>query len=347
MIPETMDALVKPNREKGLVLERRPVPSPGMGEVLIRIHKTAICGTDVHIYNWDPWSEKNIVPPMIVGHEYVGVIAALGAGVTGYKIGQRVSGEGHIVCGRCRNCRSGNGQWCKHAKGVGVNRAGAFAEYLCIPATNVIPVSEEIPDDIVSFFDAYGNATHTALMFETVGEDVLITGAGPIGMMAAAICRHCGARRVVVTDINDYRLDLAKRMGATHIANVSRDKLSDVMANANIKEGFDVGLEMSGNGAALNQMLSTMRNGGRVALLGIAGPGTVIDWNDVIFKGLTLQGIYGRKMYETWYKMVAMIQAGLDLSPIITHRFNYRDYEKGFAAMNSGNSGKVVLDWTK
>lgn len=347
MIPETMAAIIKPCAGKGLELVTRPVPHPGAGEVLIKIHKTAICGTDVHIYNWDPWSQKNIVPPMIIGHEYVGEIAQLGQGVTAYHVGQKVSGEGHIVCGHCRNCRAGNGQWCRLAKGVGVNRDGAFAEYLCIPATNVIPISDDIPEDIVSFFDAFGNATHTALMFDTVGEDVLITGAGPIGMMAAAIVRHCGARKIFITDVNEYRLDLAKRMGATHPVNVAKEKLDDVMAQAGIVEGFDVGLEMSGNGAALNQLIKSMRNGGKVALLGIAGPGTVIDWNDVIFKGLTLQGIYGRKMFETWYKMGAMIQAGLDLTPMVTHRFNYRDFEKGFAAMNSGESGKVVLDWTK
>lgn len=342
-----MAAIIKPCAGKGLELVTRPVPHPGAGEVLIKIHKTAICGTDVHIYNWDPWSQKNIVPPMIIGHEYVGEIAQLGQGVTAYHVGQKVSGEGHIVCGHCRNCRAGNGQWCRLAKGVGVNRDGAFAEYLCIPATNVIPISDDIPEDIVSFFDAFGNATHTALMFDTVGEDVLITGAGPIGMMAAAIVRHCGARKIFITDVNEYRLDLAKRMGATHPVNVAKEKLEDVMAQAGIVEGFDVGLEMSGNGAALNQLIKSMRNGGKVALLGIAGPGTVIDWNDVIFKGLTLQGIYGRKMFETWYKMGAMIQAGLDLTPMVTHRFNYRDFEKGFAAMNSGESGKVVLDWTK
>ena len=347
MIPETMAAIIKPCAGKGLELVTRPVPHPGAGEVLIKIHKTAICGTDVHIYNWDPWSQKNIVPPMIIGHEYVGEIAQLGQGVTAYHVGQKVSGEGHIVCGHCRNCRAGNGQWCRLAKGVGVNRDGAFTEYLCIPATNVIPISDDIPEDIVSFFDAFGNATHTALMFDTVGEDVLITGAGPIGMMAAAIVRHCGARKIFITDVNEYRLDLAKRMGATHPVNVAKEKLEDVMAQAGILEGFDVGLEMSGNGAALNQLIKSMRNGGKVALLGIAGPGTVIDWNDVIFKGLTLQGIYGRKMFETWYKMGAMIQAGLDLTPMVTHRFNYRDLEKGFAAMNSGESGKVVLDWTK
>lgn len=343
-----MDALVKTEAGKGLTLMQVPVPEPGMGEVLIKIHKTAICGTDVHIYNWDPWAQQHLTPPVTVGHEYVGEIAELGEGVTGLYVGQRVSGEGHIVCGHCRNCRSGNGQWCAHTKGVGVERNGAFAEYICIPASNVIPMDDnDIPDDIISFFDAYGNATHTALMFDVVGEDVIITGAGPIGMMAAAICRHNGARNVIITDVNEYRLDLAVKLGATRSVNVAKEKLEDVMKEVGIKEGFDVGLEMSGNGSALNQLINSMRNGGKVALLGIAGPGTVVDWNQIIFKGLTLQGIYGRKMFETWYKMGAMVQAGLDLSHMVTHRFNYRDFEKGFAAMNSGNSGKVVLDWTK
>lgn len=344
---EMMDALVKEAPGKGLTLKKMPVPEPGIGEVQIKIHKTAICGTDVHIYNWDAWSEKNIKTPMIIGHEYVGEITALGPGVTEYKIGDIVSGEGHIVCGHCRNCRAGNGQWCKDTYGVGVNRNGAFAEYLCIPKTNVILIPDGFSEDIVSFFDAYGNATHTALMFDVVGEDVLITGAGPIGMMAVGICRQNGARRIIVTDINQYRLNIAKQMGADAIVNLRHDKLEDAMKQVGMVEGFDVGLEMSGNGAALNQMLKSMRNGGKVALLGIAGPGTVIDWNDVIFKGLTLQGIYGRKMYETWYKLMAMIEAGLDLTPIITHRFHYTEYEKGFAAMNSGESGKVILDWTK
>ena len=341
-----MDALVKTERGPGLNLMQVPAPTPAAGEVLIRIKKTAICGTDVHIYNWDPWSEEHIRPPMVVGHEYVGHIAALGEGVTGLEVGQRVSGEGHIVCGQCRNCRAGNEQWCKNTRGVGVDRTGAFAEYLCIPAFNVIPIDDGIPDDIVAFFDAYGNAAHTALMFDVTGEDVLITGAGPIGVMADAICRHNGARRVVITDVNEYRLELAKTLGATAAVNVAKESLTDVMAQQGIVEGFDVGLEMSGNGSAFNQMLKSMRNGGKISLLGIAAPGTVIDWNDVIFKGLTLQGIYGRKM-DTWYKMQAMIQGGLDLSPVVTHRFNYRDFEKGFAAMNSGKSGKVILDWTK
>lgn len=342
-----MDALVKEAAGKGLTLKRVPVPQPGIGEVQIKIHKTAICGTDVHIYNWDPWSQQHIRPPMVIGHEYVGEITALGPGVSDYSIGDIVSGEGHIVCGHCRNCRAGNGQWCKFTRSVGVDRDGAFAEYLCIPETNVIRIPANIPEDIVSFFDAYGNATHTATMFDVVGEDVLITGAGPIGMMAVGICRQNGARRVIVTDVNQYRLDIAKQMGAHAVVNLAHDKLEDAMREQGMVEGFDVGLEMSGNGAALNQLLKSMRNGGKVALLGIAGPGTVIDWNDVIFKGLTLQGIYGRKMYETWYKLMAMIEAGLDLSPIITHRFHYTEYEKGFEAMNSGHSGKVILDWTK
>ena len=342
-----MDALVKEAPGKGLTLKRVPVPQPGIGEVQIKIHKTAICGTDVHIYNWDSWSQQHIKPPMVIGHEYVGEITALGPGVSDYEIGDIVSGEGHIVCGHCRHCRAGNGQWCKFTRSVGVDRDGAFAEYLCIPETNVIRIPAGMSEDIVSFFDAYGNATHTATMFDVVGEDVLITGAGPIGMMAAGICRQNGARRVIVTDVNQYRLDIAKKMGAHAVVNHKQDKLEDTMRAQGMVEGFDVGLEMSGNGAALNQLLKSMRNGGKVALLGIAGPGTVIDWNDVIFKGLTLQGIYGRKMYETWYKLMAMIEAGLDLTPIITHRFHYTEFEKGFEAMNSGHSGKVILDWTK
>lgn len=341
-----MDALVKTEAGKGLVLKQMPVPTPGMGEVLIKVHKTAICGTDVHIYNWDSWSEANIKPPIIVGHEYVGEIAALGEGVTGYHVGQLVSGEGHIVCGTCRNCRAGNGQWCKNTEGVGVNRDGAFAEYLVIPAYNVIPIPYGINEDIVSFFDAFGNATHTALMFDVIGEDVLISGAGPIGIMAAAICRKNGARSVVVTDVNDYRLNLALKMGATRVVNVAREKLGDIFDEANMVEGFDVGLEMSGNAAALNTMISHMRNGGKIALLGIQGPDTKINWNDVIFKSLCMQGIYGRKMFETWYKMITMVEGGLDLTPMITHRYHYTEFEKGFEAMNSGKSGKVVLDWT-
>ena len=342
-----MDALVKTEAAKGLTLMQVPVPEVHHGEVLIKIHKTAICGTDVHIYNWDPWSQAHVKPGTTIGHEYVGEIAQIGEGVEGLEIGQIVSGEGHITCMQCRNCRSGKSHLCAKTQGVGVQRNGAFAEYICIPSRNVIPVTWDIPEDIISFFDAYGNATHTALMFDVIGEDVLITGAGPIGMMAAGICRKNGARNVVVTDINDYRLGLAKKMGATRVVNTSKEDLEQVMKEIGMTEGFDVGLEMSGSGIALNQMISVMRNAGKCALLGIAKPGTSVDWNEVIFKGLTLQGIYGRQMFETWYKMGAMVEAGLDLSPMITHRFNYRDFEKGFEAMNSGMSGKVVLDWTK
>ncbi len=345
MIPTSMKALVKEQPGKGLTLKTVPTPAPGIGEVLIQIHKTAICGTDVHIYNWDPWSEQNIIPPMIVGHEYVGKIAALGPGVYDYHIGQIVTGEGHIVCGHCRNCRAGNGHWCKLTQGVGVNRDGAFAQYLCIPEHNVIAVPETTPEELVAFYDAYGNACHTATMFDVAGEDVLITGAGPIGIMAAAICRQNGARRIVITDVNQYRLDIAVRMGASAAVNLKTQTVEETMRALHIIEGFDVGCEMSGNGAALNQLLKLMRNGGKVALLGIAGPGTVIDWNDVIFKGLTLQGVYGRRMFETWYKMLAMVEAGLDLRPVLTHRFPYTAFEEAFAVMNSGNSGKVILDW--
>ena len=341
-----MYAIVKEKADVGLSLVKKPIPEPGPGEVLIRILKTAICGTDLHIYHWDPWSQKNIQPPLTVGHEYVGEIAKLGAGVLGYKLGERVSGEGHIVCGHCRNCRAGNAQWCKYTKGVGVNRDGAFAEYLCIPACNVVPVNTAFQEEIVSFFDAYGNATHTALMYDVVGEDVLITGAGPIGIMAAAICNKNGARSVIVTDINEYRLSMAKRMGATATVNVEKEKLHDAMASQKMVEGFDVGLEMSGNPAALSQMLSVMRNGGKIALLGILSEGARIDFNEIIFKGLQLTGVYGRRMFETWYKMGAMIEAGLDLSPMITHRFHFSEFEKGFAAMDSGKSGKVILDWS-
>jgi len=342
-----MDALVKQGPEKGLTLMKMPIPEPGMGEVRIKIHKTAICGTDVHIYNWDAWSQANVKPPYIVGHEYVGEIDQVGPGVTAYHKGQIVSGEGHIVCGHCRNCRAGNGQWCKHTLGVGVNRDGAFAEYLVIPASNVIPISEGIDEEVVAFFDAFGNATHTALMFDVIGEDVLITGAGPIGMMAVAIAKKNGARSVVVTDVNDYRLELCRKMGATRTVNVARERLEDIYAEQRMVEGFDVGMEMSGSPAALETMLNNMRNGGKIAMLGIQPTGTAIDWNQVIFKSLTIQGIYGRKMYETWYKMMTMVEGGLDLTPIITHRYHYTEFDQGFAAMNSGKSGKVILDWTE
>ncbi len=339
-----MFALVKARPDKGLDLIKVPIPKVGYGEVLIRIRKTAICGTDLHIYNWDEWSRRNIVPSLTIGHEYVGVIEELGEGVEGLKVGQRVSGEGHITCGHCRNCRGGNAQWCKYTKGVGVNRDGAFAQYLCLPAKNVVPLDEGLPEDVVAFFDAYGNATHTALEFDVVGEDVLVTGAGPIGIMAAAICKKNGARQVIITDINEYRLNLAREMGLFAI-NVAENDLGDVMRSHHMVEGFDVALEMSGSDQALHQLLDHMRNGGKVALLGIFSRDAQIDWNQVIFKGLTLQGIYGRKMYETWYKMAAMVESGLDLLPLITHRFHFTDFEKGFAAMNTGKSGKVILNW--
>jgi threonine 3-dehydrogenase len=343
-----MDALVKAQPGKGLELRRVPKPQIGIDDVLIKIHKTAICGTDLHIYNWDVWSQKHIKPPRVIGHEYVGEIAQIGSNVKGFQIGDVVSGEGHIICGHCRNCRAGNGQWCHNTQGVGVQRDGAFAEYLCIPASNCIPISKDIPEDIVSFFDAFGNATHTALMFDVIGEDVLITGAGPIGMMAAAICRHNGARHVIITDINDYRLNLAKKLGATKTVNVNHESLEEAMKEAGMVEGFDVALEMSGAPSALKQIFSTLRNGGKVALLGLFGDKQPeLDMDEIILKGATIQGIYGRKMYETWYKMAAMVQSGLDLSPLITHYFSYQDYEQAFDAMNTGMSGKVILEWSK
>ncbi len=340
-----MDAIVKPTAGVGLELRQVPVPVPGPGEVLIKIHKTAICGTDVHIYDWNEWSAQHVKPPMVIGHEYVGEIAELGEGVTGFTVGQRVSGEGHITCGHCRNCRNGNIQWCKDTNSVGVDRDGAFAEYVCIPATNVIAIDPSLDEDVVAMFDAVGNATHTALMFNLVGEDVLITGAGPIGMLATAICKYAGARRVIITDINDYRLELAKKMGADAVVNTAKEDLNAVMKQQGIVEGFDVGLEMSGNGGALNQMLGVMRNGGKISLLGLGNGPVSMDMNLVIGKGLTLQGIYGRKP-DNWHQMAYMVQGGLDLKPAITHRFHYTEFEKGFEAMHSGKSGKVILDWT-
>ena len=344
VLPEMMDAIVKPEAGPGLELRRVPVPVPGPGEVLIKVHKTAICGTDVHIYNWDPWAADHIRPLMVIGHEYVGEIAALGDGVTGLKVGQRVSGEGHITCHHCRNCHSGNIQWCKDVKGVGVDRDGAFAEYICIPETNVIIIDKNLPEDVVAFFDAFGNATHTALMFPLIGEDVLITGAGPIGIIAGGICKYSGARRVIITDVNPYRLDLARKMGVDAAVNVAKEDLRVVMEEQGLTEGFDVGLEMSGSEGAFNQMISVMRNGGKISLLGIGNKPIEVDMNNIITKGLTLQGIYGRKM-DNWHQMSYMVQGGLDLTPVITHRFDYKDFEKGFAAMNSGQSGKVILNW--
>ncbi len=343
---QLMDALVKTAPGAGLELRRIPIPEPGPGQVLIKVHKTAICGTDVHIYNWDPWAVEHIKPPMAIGHEYVGEIAAVGAGVTGLRIGRRVSGEGHITCGHCRNCHTGNIQWCKDTQSVGVDRDGAFAEYVCIPESNVILIDPNLPEDVVAFFDAVGNAAHTALMWNLVGEDVLITGAGPIGIIAVGICKYAGARRVVITDINDYRLELARKMGADAAVNTLSEDLREVMHKQRLVEGFDIGLEMSGSGEALTQMISVMRNGGKISLLGISNKPVPMDMNSVICKGLTLQGIYGRKL-DNWHQMSYMVQGGLDLTPVITHRFHYTQFEEGFAAMNSGKSGKVILDWTK
>jgi threonine 3-dehydrogenase len=341
-----MRTLAKTKREPGIWMSEAPKPEVGPNVVLIRIRKTAICGTDMHIFNWDDWAQKTIPVPMHVGHEYVGTVEAMGDEVRGLKIGQRVSGEGHIVCGHCRNCRAGRRHLCRNTVGVGVNRPGAFADYLVIPAVNAFPIPDDIPDEIAAILDPFGNAAHTALSFDLVGEDVLITGAGPIGIMAAAICRHVGARHVVITDVNDYRLELAKKMGAHRTVNIAREKLADIMPSLNMVEGFDVGLEMSGVPAAFRDMLDVMNHGGKIAMLGIPPGDTAIDWTKVIFKGLTLKGIYGREMFETWYKMIALIQGGLDLTPMITHRFDVKDYLEGFRTMGSGKSGKVVLSWT-
>ena len=341
-----MKALVKKFPEKGLWLEDVPEPITGSNDVKIKIHKTAICGTDLHIYNWDEWSQNTIKTPLVIGHEYVGEIVEVGENVTEWKIGDIVSGEGHIVCGRCRNCLAGNGHLCKDTVGVGVNRNGAFAEYLVIPKENVRGCEKDIPEEMYSIFDPFGNAVHTALSFDLTGEDVLITGAGPIGIMAAAVCKHVGARRVVITDINDDRLVLAKKLGIQYTVNTLKENLSDVMEKLSIKEGFDIGLEMSGSEIALNTMIDHMIHGGKIALLGILKSDSKVDWSKIIFNGLIIKGIYGREMHETWYKMSAMLQSGLDISNIITHRMDVRDYEKGFEAMSSGKSGKVILDWT-
>jgi threonine 3-dehydrogenase len=340
-----MRTLAKTRREPGIWMTEAPKPQVGPNDVLIRIRKTAICGTDMHIFNWDTWSQKTIPVPMTVGHEYVGVVEAMGDEVRGLRIGQRVSGEGHIVCGHCRNCRAGRRHLCRNAVGVGVNRPGAFADYLVIPAENAFPIPDDIPDEIASILDPFGNAAHTALSFDLVGEDVLITGAGPIGIMAAAICRHVGARHVVITDMNPYRLELARKMGAHRTVNIQTESLEEIMPELNMVEGFDVGLEMSGVPAAFRQMLDVMNHGGKIAMLGIPPAEAAIDWTKVIFKGLTIKGIYGREMYETWYKMIALIQGGLDLTPMITHRFDAADYLEGFRTMGSGRSGKVVLSW--
>lgn len=345
---DTMYALVKAKPGKGLELQRVAIPQiTSSREVKIKIHKTSICGTDLHIYNWDPWSQKTIKTPMVIGHEFVGEIVELGSDVKHFQIGDIVSGEGHIVCGTCRNCRAGNRHLCRNTMGVGVNRDGAFAEYLVIPEDNVVVCEKGISEDLCSSFDPLGNAVHTALTYDLVGEDVLITGAGPIGAMAAAVCRHVGARHVVITDINDYRLGLAKELcDSIRTVNTTKEDLNDVMKELEMTEGFDVGLEMSGNGSAFASMVNCMNNGGKIALLGIHSVPPQIDFDKVVFNGLTIKGIYGRKMFETWYKMMAMLKSGLNIDKIITHKFDFREFETAFDLMNTGKTGKVVLDWT-
>src|SRR5438876_10259027 len=342
---KTMKALVEAASKPGLSLQEVPVPTIGINDVLIRVEKTGICGTDLHIYKWDALALKTIPVPMVVGHEFVGEIVEVGSNVNDFFAGDIVSAEGHVVCGRCRNCLAGRRQLCKDTKGIGVNRAGAFAEYISVPMANVWHHRNGIDREVASIFDPFGNAVHTALSFPVLGEDVLITGAGPIGVMAAAVVRHAGARHVVITDVNPYRLDLAQKMGASLALDVRTEEVADAQKKLGMKEGFDVGLEMSGSPAAFRDMLSNMCHGGKIALLGIPEKEMAIDWNLVIFNMLTIKGIYGREMYETWYMMTVMIQSGLDLTPVITHRFHYTDFQKGFDQMLSGQSGKVILKW--
>ncbi len=341
-----MKALVKRKAEPGLWWEEVPEPEIGVNDVLIRVQKTGICGTDVHIYEWDSWAQKTIPVPMVVGHEFVGEVVRVGSNVADFHPGEIVSGEGHVVCGRCRNCLAGRRHLCKDTQGIGVNRPGAFAEYLALPMTNVWHHEPEIDREVAAIFDPFGNAVHTALSFPVLGEDVLITGAGPIGMMAAAVVRHAGARHVVITDVNPWRLQLAAKLGATRTVDVRSESIADVQRELGMKEGFDVGLEMSGNPQAFRGMLENMCHGGKIAMLGIPSESVAIDWNLVVFNMITIKGIYGREMYETWYKMTVMLQSGLDIRPVITHRFHARDFEEGFAVMRSGESGKVILDWT-
>ncbi|WOJ95343.1 L-threonine 3-dehydrogenase [Congregibacter brevis] len=340
-----MRALVKREATQGLWLEDVPKPEPGINDVLIKIRRTAICGTDMHIYNWDDWAKRTIPVPMVVGHEFVGEIVDVGSNVNDFKAGQIVSGEGHVVCGRCRNCMAGRRHLCNDNSGIGVDRPGAFAEYLSLPMSNVWEHAPGIDLDVAALFDPLGNAVHTALQFDLLGEDVLITGAGPIGSMAAAVCRHAGARHVVITDVIDERLALAANLGATRTVNVAKESLADVQLELGMREGFDVGLEMSGNPQALNDQIAHLCHGGKIAMLGIPAENTAIDWSRVIFNMLTLKGIYGREMYETWYKMSVMIQTGLDISGVITHRMPYSDFDAGFKAMNDGSASKVVLNW--
>lgn len=344
---EIMKALVKKESKPGLWLEEVPKPTIGINDVLIKVDRTGICGTDVHIYKWDDWAQKTIPVPMVVGHEFVGEIVEVGSNVADYVPGEIVSGEGHVVCGRCRNCFAGRRHLCAHTRGVGVNRPGAFAEYISLPMTNIWHHDDSIDRDVASIFDPFGNAVHTALSFDVLGEDVLITGAGPIGVMAAAVVKHAGARHVVVTDVNPYRLELAKKMGATLALDVRDNTIANAQKELGMTEGFDVGLEMSGNPVAFRDMLNNMCHGGKIAMLGIPEKEIAIDWNIVVFNMLTLKGIYGREMYETWYKMTVMLQSGLDISPIITHRFHASEFEKGFEVMMSGQSGKVILDWNE
>ena len=340
-----MKALLKKESKPGLWLEDVPEPTIGINDVLIRVDRAGICGTDVHIYKWDEWAKKTIPVPMVVGHEFVGEVVEVGANVTDFFPGEIVSAEGHVVCGRCRNCLAGRRHLCKDTKGIGVNRPGAFAELISVPMTNVWHHKKEIDRDVAAIFDPFGNAVHTALSFPLLGEDVLITGAGPIGIMAAAVAKHAGARFVVITDMNEYRLGLAKKMGATVALNVKNGGLKDLQKKLGMKEGFDVGLEMSGSPAAFRDMIDNMCHGGRIAMLGIPPAEMAIDWNKVVFNMLTIQGIYGREMYETWYQMSVMLESGLDIKPVITHRFHYTEFEKGFEVMLSGQSGKVILNW--
>jgi threonine 3-dehydrogenase len=344
---KTMQALVKKKAEVGLWLDEVPVPQYGINDVLIQVLRTGICGTDVHIYNWDAWARKTIPVPMVVGHEFVGRIVEVGSNVKDFHPGDIVSGEGHVVCGHCRNCLAGRRHLCKDTQGVGVNRPGAFAEYLTLPMTNVWFHDPSIPRDVQAIFDPFGNAVHTALSFDVLGEDVLITGAGPIGVMATAVVRHAGARHVVITDVNPYRLELARKMGATLALDVRTESLAEAQKKLGMKEGFDVGLEMSGNATAFRDMLANMCHGGKIAMLGIPEKEMAIDWNQVVFNMLTIKGIYGREMYETWYKMTVMLQSGLDITPVITHRFPYTEFQQGFDAMLSGRSGKVILTWNE
>lgn len=340
-----MKSLVKAKREVGIWMEDVPMPKYGVNDVLIKIEKTAICGTDIHIYSWDEWAQATIPVPMTVGHEFYGKIVEVGSEVQGLKPGQRVSGEGHITCGLCRNCRAGKRHLCRNTEGVGVNRPGCFAEYLSIPAVNVLVLPDAITPEQAAILDPLGNATHCALAFDMVGEDVLITGAGPIGIMAVAIAKHIGARHVVITDVNDHRLELARKMGATLALNVKKSSIKDAMDELQMTEGFDIGLEMSGNSTALNDMVVAMNHGGHMAVLGIPPKETSVDWTQIIFKGLVVKGIYGREMFETWYKMIAMLQSGLNISPVITHHFPVDEYQNAFEIMASGQSGKVILDW--